>query len=119
MGEKTVVVVDDDSLIRQMIRWALEEEGYVVLEAENGRDALQVLARHKPDLILLDMNMPVMDGWEFARTYRREADGTGAPIIVLTAALDARRWAQEVEAAAYLGKPFQIAELFAKVQEFC
>ena len=70
MAAVRVLVVDDDESIRQIVRMCLGDEGYEVFEAANGLDALALLPDCRPDLILLDLRMPVMDGWEFARRYR-------------------------------------------------
>jgi len=117
--EKLVLVIDDDELIRGMVRWALEAAGYAVLEAENGLHALQVISscQRQPDLILLDLRMPGMDGWAFARAYRGVAVPL-APVVVMTAETGAKAQAEEINATAYLEKPFQIADLYATVEQF-
>lgn len=105
----TVLVVDDDDAILRTVTDILSDEGYRVLTATNGREALAVLAQAAPGVILLDMRMPVMDGWQFARAL--DADERAIPIIVMTAAQDARQWAREIGAAGYLAKPFDLIEL--------
>jgi CheY-like chemotaxis protein len=110
-----VLVVDDDDSIRQVVVAALQDEGYAVLEAHHGAAALDRLARHRVDLILLDMRMPVMNGWEFARAYGQRP-GPHAPIITMTAATDAGRWGAEIGADTILGKPFDIDELLRAVE---
>jgi len=105
-----VLVVDDDQALREVIEWALVDEGFLVTVAENGAAALRVVEQTAPSAILLDMRMPVMDGWEFARSYR-ELAVPHAPVIVLTAAQDAAEWARQIDAADYLGKPFDMSEL--------
>jgi two-component system, chemotaxis family, chemotaxis protein CheY len=112
-----VLVVDDDQAIREFVCWVLTDEGYEVASAANGKLALQVLERMQPDVILLDMRMPVMDGWEFARAYR-DGRGATAPLIVLTAAQDAGRRAFDVSADGYLGKPFDVEDLIETVHRF-
>lgn len=107
-----ILVVDDDPDILGMLREALEGEGHRVVTATDGMDALERLAA-RPSLILLDMRMPRMDGWEFARRARDL--GNTAPIVVITAAGDARAWAQEISAAAYVSKPFTISQLLKVV----
>lgn len=111
----TILVVDDDDAIRTLVSELLADEGYEVLGAPDGKQALEILDRRSPDLILLDMRMPVMDGWAFSAAYR-ERTALRAPIIVITAATDARRTAREVEAAGYLGKPFDLDDLLAVVE---
>jgi CheY-like chemotaxis protein len=111
---KCILVVDDDEAIRDLMRLVLADEGYKVVEAENGAKALSVLKGATPDLILLDMRMPVMDGWAFAAAYAGEP-GPKAPIVVFTAARDAEARSTEISADAYLGKPFVLDDLIAKI----
>jgi two-component system, chemotaxis family, chemotaxis protein CheY len=112
-----IVVVEDDHSIREIVTAVLEEEGHEVLQAPDGAIALAVLDRRSPDVILLDMRMPVMDGWTFARAYRQRP-GHHAPIVLMTAAHDAAQWAQEIEADAVLPKPFALEELVTVVEQF-
>jgi DNA-binding response OmpR family regulator len=92
----------------------LEFEGYSVVQAGNGAEGLALMEQVQPSLILLDMRMPVLDGWGFARRLRER--GSGPPIVVMTAAQDARRWAQEIGAAGYVAKPFEVDDLLATVE---
>lgn len=112
---RRVLVVDDDEGIRELVVTALAEEGYAVRSAGDGQEALAVLDQYDPQLILLDMRMPVMDGWQFAKSYR-ERPGHHAPIVICTAALDVRRDAREIGADGFLGKPFQLDELLDLVE---
>jgi two-component system chemotaxis response regulator CheY len=105
-----VLVIDDDPTIRQVVAFALADEGHEVAEAADGQAALAAIARRHPDVILLDMKMPGMDGWVFVERYRARY-GRRAPIVVLTAAPDAARRGAEVEAEAYLAKPFDLDAL--------
>jgi CheY-like chemotaxis protein len=93
----------------------LGDEGYEVFEAANGLDALALLPDCRPDLILLDLRMPVMDGWEFARRYRL-SPGPHVPIVAFIAALNAELEAADLEAASILAKPFDLEELLAIVR---
>jgi CheY-like chemotaxis protein len=111
----SVLVVDDNDDIREVLAMALEVEGYAVSHAANGRVALEVVARGMPALILLDMKMPVMDGWEFAAEVRRRY-AVCAPIVVISAAADARRRAAEIGAQAWVGKPFDLTQFLAIVK---
>ena len=111
-----VLVVDDDKGIREFVRTVLADEGYDVTEATDGQEALDRVAQRRPDVILLDMRMPVMDGWEFARTYR-ERPGPHAPIVIVTAALDVAKDAKEIGADGFLAKPFQLDDLLQLVQQ--
>jgi two-component system, chemotaxis family, chemotaxis protein CheY len=115
VGEtRRVLVVDDDPDIGEFVSLALSDEGYEVVTAPHGRAALTRVEERPPDLIVLDMRMPVMDGWEFARAYR-ERPGPHAPIIVFTAARDAAERAAAIEANGYLAKPFSLDELLDAV----
>jgi CheY-like chemotaxis protein len=105
-----VLVVDDDAMIRDYIDMALEQVGHEVVQAAHGGEALTVLEGLTPDLILLDMRMPTMDGWEFATRYRAKP-GRKAPIVVMTAAADAAVRAAQVMADAFLAKPFSLVAL--------
>lgn len=112
---QTILVVDDEHKLRQMIRVYLEQEGFRVVEAENGRDALYVARHEHPDLIVLDLMMPEMGGYEFIRTHRKEAE---TPIIVLTARVEDQDKILGLELGAddYLTKPFNLRELIARVR---
>ena len=113
-----VLVVDDDEAIGEFVDWVLTDEGHEVTKAENGAVALQLLKGLAPDVILLDMRMPVMDGWQFAEAYRNGGYHPQAPIVVVTAARDATERADEIRADGYLGKPFDIDDLLATVKRF-
>lgn len=112
----TVLVVDDDTSILDTVASILSGEGYDVVSAATGQEALDAVARKQPLLILLDMRMPVMDGWAVARALR--AQGISVPIVVMTAAESAKRWADEVGAEGYLAKPFGLDELLTIVERF-
>ena len=114
MPDVRVLIVDDEPDIRATVSAMLEIEGYEVDEAANGADALQAMERQEPDLILLDMRMPVLDGWAFAREMRGRGHVT--PIVVMTAARDAARWASEIAAAAFVSKPFGFDDLISAVE---
>ncbi len=109
-----VLVVDDDPDIRELVQEALTDEGYQVVGAANGWEALAQIAAAPPALVLLDMRMPVLDGWGFAREVK--ARGLRLSIVVMTAAQDARRWAEEIRAQGYLAKPFELDELLDAVE---
>lgn len=113
--QKSVLVVDDDPDLLGLVQLLLEGVGYRVITAGEGQEALSRVAEKMPDLILLDMKMPGMNGWDFARAFRQRYD-RAAPIVVLTAAEDARKRAEEIGAEGYLGKPFDIDELIRIVE---
>jgi CheY-like chemotaxis protein len=111
---RPILVVDDDAEILAMLRDFLEGEGLVVRTAANGAEALDMLAEVDPALILLDMRMPILDGWGFAERFReRRLD---CPIVVMTAAESARRWAEEIGATSYIAKPFDVNELLQTIE---
>jgi CheY-like chemotaxis protein len=111
-GGRPVLVVDDDPDVREAVRGALGGRGLAVVEAGDGREALAAAAAAPPCLILLDMGMPVLDGWGFAAVYRAHP-GRRAPVVVMTAARDARAWAAEIGADGVLPKPFDLDALGA------
>jgi two-component system chemotaxis response regulator CheY len=114
VSDPPILVVDDDPSIRTTISEILMMEGYPVETAADGAEALQVVERAQPALVLLDMRMPVMDGWGFARALRDR--GMHLPILVMTAAQNARRWAEEIGAEGYLAKPFELLDLLNAVE---
>jgi CheY-like chemotaxis protein len=110
---RPILVVDDDPEILAMLRDFLESEGHVVRTAANGAEALEALDEVAPALILLDMRMPVLDGWAFAERFRERE--LKYPIVVMTAAESARRWAEEIGATGYIAKPFDVNELLETI----
>jgi DNA-binding response OmpR family regulator len=112
---KTILAVDDVESVRSLLRSYLDQEGYRVVTAGNGREALFVARQEKPDLILLDIMMPEMGGYEFMRAYGREGN---APIILLTARVDESDKIAGLELGAddYITKPFSMRELAARVR---
>src|SRR3712207_731781 len=99
MPEPPILVIDDDPALLEMVAEILEDEGHPVEQATNGEEGLQVIERVRPSLAVLDMRMPVLDGWGFVRVLRDR--GIELPLLVMTAAQDARRWAHEVDADGY------------------
>lgn len=112
---KRILVVDDEARTVNFIRGYLERESYEVFTASNGREALFAAREHQPDLIILDLMMPEMDGWEFIRHHRSERD---TPIIMLTARVEESDRIAGLESGAddYLPKPFSPRELVARVR---
>ena len=112
---QTVLVDDGEVNLREMMRLYLEREGYRVVEAANGRDALYVARYEKPDLVLLDLMMPEMGGYDFMRLFTKESD---TPVILLTAKLEESDKVAGLELGAddYVTKPFGIQELIARVR---
>jgi two-component system, OmpR family, KDP operon response regulator KdpE len=111
---KSVLLIDDDRDLAEMLRIALEDQGYSVTVGNNGRDGLRSFYGNKPDLVILDLMMPTMDGWTVCERIRELAE---TPILILTA----RAAEEDVTRGLYLGaddyitKPFGVAELLARV----
>jgi CheY-like chemotaxis protein len=112
---QTILVVDDDPLIQLTVRGILEDEGYTVVSAGDGLEALARLADVHPAAILLDITMPRMDGYTFAAELERRGLRDGTPIIVLTADGRAPEKAARVGADGYLTKPFMLPTLLAEL----
>ncbi|HNV90691.1 MAG TPA: response regulator, partial [Thauera aminoaromatica] len=116
----TVMVVDDSLTVRKITGRLLEREGYRVLTAKDGVDALEQLIDLKPDVVLTDIEMPRMDGFDLVRNIRADARLHDLPVVVITSRLAEkhRRYALEVGADHYLGKPYQEEELLALVARY-
>lgn len=112
-----VLIVEDDPDLLSLVAMILRDAGYDVAAAEDGLQALARIEERMPGVILLDMRMPVMNGWEFAREYRARF-ARAAPIVVVTAAEDARARAQEIGADAWLEKPFDLDDVVRTVARF-
>lgn len=111
------MVVDDEKDILLTLKDFFESEGYNVLTAENGLEAMQLLEKFAPpDLILLDMKMPVMNGWEFANKFRDKHDHL-SPVVVITAAADAEQRAKDINADGWIEKPFNLDDLLKKIKQ--
>jgi two-component system, chemotaxis family, chemotaxis protein CheY len=115
-GGMRVLIVDDDPSILDTVCAILTSEGYQVRSAGGGEEALALVSTWRPTLVLLDMRMPVMDGWAVAHALHES--GSNVPIVVMTAAENAKRWAEEIGAAGHLAKPFDLDELLDCVEEF-
>jgi CheY-like chemotaxis protein len=114
--ERLVLIVDDDPDILQTLGLCLSTEGYRVLMAANGEEALEVLKNERPHVILLDLMMPVMDGWQFVAEM--DARGQrGAPLLILSADRAVQGHAGNLRASGHLAKPFDLDELLTKVQQ--
>ena len=111
---KTILVVDDKANVCTLVREYLSAEGFRVVTAENGQTALYTARQEKPDLILLDIMMPEMSGYDFLKTYRKERE---TPIILLTAKMEETDKVLGLELGAddYVTKPFGMKELVARI----
>ena len=112
---KKILIVEDEANIRELLRLYLEREGYTVIEAENGVEGIKKWKSDKPDMLLLDVMMPVMDGWEVCREIRAESD---VPIIMLTAKGETADRVSGLEMGAddYIVKPLEMPEVIARVR---
>ncbi len=124
MKQQTILVVDDEATIREVVRRYLELEGFQVIEAKNGNEALDKLQQHPPDLVVLDLMLPGVDGWAITRSLRTPAGYTALslngdiPIVMLTARTGEadRIMGFELGADDYVVKPFSPRELVARVK---
>lgn len=110
---KKILIVDDSSSVRTIARTALREHGYEVVEATNGREALEKLSAERVHLVLSDVNMPVMDGISFLKELKRHPTSKFVPVIMLTteAGEDKKQEGRAAGAKAWIVKPFQPATL--------
>lgn len=115
-----ILVVDDDVAVRSLMETLLEEEGYTVRLAKNGREALEAIHQQRPALVLLDLMMPEMDGWQFLETLQEE-NGTAVislPIVLLSASREVAVTARKYNVKAFLTKPFELEKLLSYISEF-
>ena len=117
-GQPVILAADDDPDIRELVTFRLERSGYTVLQAADGEEALALALKHTPDLAVLDVMMPKMDGFEVVRRLRAEEATKRMPIIMLTARAQDSDVEEGFESGAddYLRKPFSPQELRARVQ---
>jgi CheY-like chemotaxis protein len=116
-----ILVVEDDDAIRGLVSEVLREDGYQVREATNGAEALQTVQEGCPDLIVLDLMMPVMNGWTFLEECRRNLPCAEVPVVVTSASHDLPRTADRLRAMGVrtcLAKPFDVDGLLALVERY-
>jgi CheY-like chemotaxis protein len=113
----TILVVDDDTHIRNLVCELLDLEGYQVKGATDGRAALDLLETWRPDLILLDLNMPRMDGWTFCAHQQEQPEISDIPVALMSAARNIRSRDLPCEPVAILEKPFDLDELLRQVAD--
>jgi CheY-like chemotaxis protein len=113
-----LLVVDDDAGIQRMLKIVLECEHFEVMTANDGMAALKCLEQKPPDLVLLDLMMPNMDGWSFVREMEQRGLRSSIPIIVLTADIYAKSLVESMQVDAWLVKPFHLVELLKSIRSF-
>ena len=115
-----MLVVEDDPAIRALVRDVLHDSGYTVATAETGDQALRQMREQCPDLVLLDLMLPGMNGWTFLRTRERDRQLATVPVLVISASgPTGTGHAQELGAPVFLDKPFDLVELLAEVKRLC
>lgn len=119
MARKRILVVDDEMDLAEMVRFRLEANGYEILLAHDGQQALEVARKEKPDLIILDLMLPKMDGYKVCGLLKMDSRYANIPVIIFTAKaqVDDLKLGEEVGANAYLTKPFEPAVLLGKIKE--
>ena len=116
MQKKTILFIDDEADFVEMVKFQLEKEGYIVISANNGAEALAKLEQIKPDLIILDINMPKMSGLEFYNKISTQHGRTMYPVLVLTARADLDGLFKEIEAEGFMRKPFELTKLMNEIK---
>ena len=111
-----ILVVDDDASVREVIAAVLEDEGFGVVTATNGREALDRIAERRPDVVLLDLQMPIMSGWEVLQELR--AAQCEVPIVFMSAGYRVKTEAERHHADGYIAKPFDLNQLIRVVERF-
>lgn len=118
---KQVMTVDDSATVRQVLRMTLEQEGYAVLEANDGKDALQKFPENGVDMVVTDLNMPNMDGIDLIKEIRQKPGARFMPIIMLTTESQPEKKTEGKKAGAsgWITKPFRPEQLLAVVRMVC
>lgn len=116
---RTVLVADDNDDTRRVVRWMLEQKGYAVIEAADGRQAVTAAISHRPDLILMDLVMPVVDGFEAVRQVREHEALRGVPVVAMTGrdAAASRDRAEDMGFNQYLSKPLDFLRLNVVIEK--
>jgi len=116
---KTIVTVDDSASVRQMVSFTLSQEGFEVIEAEDGKDALSKISGASVDMVITDLNMPNMDGIELIRQLRAKGDHKFTPIVMLTTeSMDAKKAeGKSAGATGWIVKPFKPDQLLAVIKK--
>ena len=119
MSDKTILLVDDEPHIIELIKLTLGEDEYEYFEAENGKEVIETAEKEKPDLILLDIMMPVVDGYEVARILKKNKDTKDIIVAMISAKKEDQDVLKGIDkgAVAYITKPFNPMELEEKVKD--
>lgn len=118
-GRATVLVVEDDLDIREVMRMVLEASGYQVFEAGDGAEALAVARAHRPGIILLDLMMPGMDGFQFRELQLQDPEIAAIPVVIVSGGGAVPQKAAELGAAGYLVKPTDVQSLLSVMRDLC
>ncbi|MBM4320706.1 MAG: response regulator [Deltaproteobacteria bacterium] len=118
-SRKLIVVVEDDEQVRGILVKLLEKNDYLVKTAEDGLKALQLLEEVRPDLLVVDVMMPRLDGFQFVRAARFMKENKAIPVIFVTAKTDAKSMIEGINLGAkfFLGKPFQVSDVLSKIKK--
>lgn len=114
MTQKEILLVEDDENIQDVVKLALEFEGYKVVSANNGKEALNILSSLNPGLILLDLMMPVMNGWEFMEEFRKRDTAKDIPVVVISAYSER---AVNIDCTEFVQKPLELDTLLNAVKK--
>jgi CheY-like chemotaxis protein len=117
--KKSILVIEDDDLTRDALRFILQAQGYEVAAAENGQAALDRLRECRPDLILLDLMMPVLNGWDFSARIALDPNLACIPVVVCSGAGELVQRGLPPGTADYLHKPFEFDALLRAVRKHC
>ncbi len=117
---KTVLVIDDSATVRKFVSVSLEMQGFEVTTAKDGMDALEQLPKRKFDLVITDLNMPTMDGFEFIRTLRETPEFKDLPVIILTSLSDQtnKQHGTDLGVTSYVVKPFSLEKIQYEVSKY-
>ena len=118
MAKKTILVVDDEKDLLDLIEYNLKKEGFAVLKAENGEEGIAIAKEHKPDLVLMDIMMPKMDGMEAVENMRADDELKSIPIIFLTARSDEKTEVEGLDKGGddYITKPISTTKLISRIK---
>jgi CheY-like chemotaxis protein len=115
-----ILIVEDDSALREALAQVLSDEGYELLSARDGLEAVNCLKKgNRPDVILLDLSMPVVNGWEFRMFQKRDPELARIPIVLITAGGYSREEVAWLEPSALIPKPVDLDVLLAVIRRFC